>query len=148
MHQPNRTTLAERIARARNHAELSLAGLAGRISKITGVPMTAAQIHALETGAARASGRLVHIAIACGVRAEWLMLQEGGMLSETPETADHQAPTDALTSVERMLVGRYRLLPPAQQHHIGELIRALALPMDPRYRAWEAARAAEIDSRD
>ena len=75
--------LNDRVALARKHAQLTQAQLA----KLAGVSQQA--INKLESGQSRDSKRIVQIAIACGVRPEWLTSGEEPMASDAPAIAFH-----------------------------------------------------------
>lgn len=75
-------TLAERIIKARSHAELTQEELA----KKSGISQQA--ISRLETGKQKTTTDIVSIAIACGVRPEWLALENGEMVDGLYITGD------------------------------------------------------------
>lgn len=75
--------LSDRVALARKHAQLTQTQLA----KLAGVSQQA--INKLESGQSRDSKRIVQIAMACGVRPEWLTSGEEPMASDTPPLAVH-----------------------------------------------------------
>jgi transcriptional regulator with XRE-family HTH domain len=66
--------LAERIQTARKHAALTQGGLAEK----AGISQQA--ISRLETGEQKTTTDIVQIAVACGVRPEWLAMESGDMV--------------------------------------------------------------------
>lgn len=67
-------TLAERIQKARNHAGLKQ----GQLAERAGISQQA--VSRLETGEQKTTTDIVQIAVACGVRPEWLAMEEGEMV--------------------------------------------------------------------
>lgn len=68
------STIAERLRIAREHAELTQHDL----ERLTGVKQ--ATISKIELGKSESTTFAVQLAVACGVRAEWLVLGVGEML--------------------------------------------------------------------
>lgn len=68
------TTLSDRLKKARKHAGLTQVQLAEKSGT------TQQTISNIERGIQDGSGELVSIAIACGVRAEWLEQKHGSMI--------------------------------------------------------------------
>jgi transcriptional regulator with XRE-family HTH domain len=66
----------ERLKAARHSAKLTQAGLANK----TGNAVTQQNISLLEAGEASGSEFTVQLALACGVRPEWLALEQGPMV--------------------------------------------------------------------
>jgi transcriptional regulator with XRE-family HTH domain len=67
--------LGERIALARKHAKLTQPALAEKLNGL----MTQQNISLLERGATKGTEYIVQIAMACGVRPEWLATEQGEM---------------------------------------------------------------------
>lgn len=67
--------LGERIALARKHAKLTQPLLAEKLNGL----MTQQNISLLECGTTKGTEYIVHIAMACGVRPEWLATGQGEM---------------------------------------------------------------------
>lgn len=86
-------TLAQRIIAAREHKGLTQDGL----GKAVGVSQQA--IQKLESGKAESSRRLTQIAVACGVRPEWLANESGAMvapqLKVKEEVSAYQGPAQS-----------------------------------------------------
>lgn len=74
--------LDERLRKARKQANLTQVQLAER----SGV--TQQMISKLETGRSKETADLVALAVACGVRAEWLAHEAGPMYQEQPAAAE------------------------------------------------------------
>lgn len=76
-------TLAERLQKARNHAKLKQ----GELAELAGISQQA--ISRLETGEQKTTTDIVQIAVACGVRPEWLAMEEGDMV-DSPYVHDER----------------------------------------------------------
>jgi transcriptional regulator with XRE-family HTH domain len=81
---------SERLRRAREHADLTQEALAQRSGVKQGT------ISKIERGESESSTFVVQLAVACGVRCEWLALEIGEMLES------------ALKPDEEALLGKYR----------------------------------------
>lgn len=68
--------IGERIAIARKHAKLTQPGLAEKLNGL----MTQQNISLLERGVVKGTEYIVQIAMACGVRPEWLATGQGEMI--------------------------------------------------------------------
>jgi len=67
--------LGERIAKAREHAQLNQRELSEKLNGL----MTQQNISLLERGITKGTEYLVQIAMVCGVRPEWLAVEHGEM---------------------------------------------------------------------
>lgn len=81
--------LAERIIAAREHLGVTQAELAKRVQ------LSQQAIQKLESGKSESSRRLTEIAVACGVRPEWLSNESGSMLATQVQVKDEGAPYQA-----------------------------------------------------
>jgi transcriptional regulator with XRE-family HTH domain len=89
----------ERLKQARQHAKLSQPALAAKMKNI----VTQQNISLLENGNATGSEYTVHFAIACGVSAAWLAMEEGEMLVDaTYQVATNSPERTVLSLMERM----------------------------------------------
>jgi hypothetical protein len=80
--------LSERIDRALDHAGLSQASLANAIQRLPGGTTCRQQtISRIKTEQSERTGYAVHIAVATGVRPEWLALERGSMVTPKEGTA-------------------------------------------------------------
>lgn len=68
--------LAQRLVIARKHAKLSQKALAEKLAGL----MTQQNISLLELGVIQGTEHIVPLAIACGVRPEWLAIEHGEMV--------------------------------------------------------------------
>lgn len=117
------------------------------MEEISRQPIEIEHIEALESGQASISGRLVHIAIACSVRPEWLILSEGPMIKGGQES-ELQKPPLPISTLAEELVDNFMLLPLEHQQHLLEIVKQMALPMNPDYQAYEAEARRQIGLRD
>lgn len=88
-------TLGERLKAARRHAKLDTQE---QLAKKSGVSQQT--ISKIERDLVDSSGYVVHLAKACGVRPEWLAMEDGEMIS-TPYTEDPKAKA-VLLAMEQM----------------------------------------------
>jgi transcriptional regulator with XRE-family HTH domain len=88
----------ERLRIARQHAKLTQPGLAAKMKNV----VTQQNISLLENGNATGSEFTVQFAKACGVRAEWLAMEEGGMLDQPYEVPANSPEKTVLLLMERM----------------------------------------------
>ena len=121
-----RLLLAHRVRLARKHAKLSFLELAKKIEAVTGAPIEAAHIEALESGQAPASGRIVHIAIACNVSARWLQSNEGAMI-QGGVTSDLDVPEVPVSLEEQELIRLWRMIPPELRPSVSKIIEGLTI---------------------
>lgn len=106
--------LRERIRRARAHAELTQEQLAERVRAMPGGEKFSQQaVSKLERGESEETQYLPWIAKACGVRADWLALEDGPMRRGDVEAIDGRLAD---------LIGR---LTPRQRETIAELVESI-----------------------
>ena len=90
-------TLAERIIQARHHAGLTQNELAKRTE------LSQQAVSMLETGKQKATTEIVTIAVVCGVRPEWLALEQGEMLNIPMVNIDNDKKLQQLLLLAREL---------------------------------------------
>ena len=90
-------TLAERIIQARHHAGLTQKELAKRTE------LSQQAVSMLETGKQKATTEIVTIAVVCGVRPEWLALEQGEMLNIPMVNIDNDKKLQQLLLLAREL---------------------------------------------
>ena len=100
----------ERIAKARKHAKLTQGGLANAVKNL----LTQQAISHLENSDATGSEYTVQIALACGVRSEWLAMEVGDMIgnhtlaTQPPATYQVKDPIqDALSALDKLEADAY-----------------------------------------
>jgi transcriptional regulator with XRE-family HTH domain len=92
-----RMTFAERLKQARKHAKLSQIALADKAG------VTQQTISNIEQGIQEKSTDVVQLAIACGVRPEWLAIEEGEMVAAYKYPVPANSPEGTvLALMERM----------------------------------------------
>lgn len=101
---------SERLRRAREHAGLTQEALAQRSGVKQGT------ISKIERGESESSTFVVQLAIACGVRCEWLAVETGKMLEQ------------ALRPDEQVLLDNYRAVGDPEKVAIDKVAESLARP--------------------
>lgn len=108
-------SLGERLRAARIYAGLTQVELAEK----SGVPQQ--NISSIEQNKQDKSADIVQLAIACGVRSEWLALESGEMLDK---------PTFVFSEPTARIAQRLETLSPREQYRVAKLIDAYLEPAD------------------
>lgn len=103
-------TIGNRLKIARKKARLTQAGLSAK----SGVKQ--AMISKLETNKSHETGAIVPLALACGVRPEWLHSDDGPMTGDSPKRIKSDVPQ--VSPGEKQMLDMWRLMPDETKFNI------------------------------
>ena len=115
------------------------------MSGLAGLDLPLMHVQKLESGELEVSSSLVHMAIMCGVRAQWLMM-DGGPMLEGGVVSD--LPGEGLTPDERRMLRGFRAASPKLQKAFMRFADFVSLAMDPAYEDYISATRSRNAQRD
>ena len=117
--------LGQRVKKARDYADLEQEDLVREIRARFGGIITQQTISRIERGGVKTTAYVVHIAVVCRVRPEWLALEDGPMLA-SEKKGNNPGPFVPRTQDERNWMLIHRAMSKAQRKVVQEIFQPFA----------------------